>query len=518
MSKPITEHEGKKYLRVIRSCVDGVEIQIDIYDVLEAYDVKCQAIAHAIKKLLCAGTRGKGDKLQDLVGAEAAISRAIELEQSRQSPAPLTDAAKEWERLDNEFVKAQRERLKRLRNQEDKPLTNEEVEKLKVDYDKICDTLLKDALRNWPDIKTENTTPTTYGVPRMKPVIDKIVELKKITEASGESYFKETAPEFTEKEVVPPEIKAIDDYGQQLIQFVKEHWNHYALTGLDPAGIERDIKKVIEDVRKETLQSLIKSPEALKNATPVFNVEKFRPYSEERRIYFDMINLPLPIHHQGFTFALKDIKLLTQDNWTRWRSKLIEAQTTGDKIKEAIAQAKLNEIESYLLAIKEKEEKKPNATTLPKTEWINDPQMDKTLGEVMKEKGIDPERASEIPIPEVPPRPHPDFSYADRVEKVKEVVEQTTIGVESNLRYGIDVPIPELIGIGCSPVDWLGHQFNTGSLSCDSCGIFIRTFLSKPKENRPTCSGKKFDGTYPDAKKVADLSKESTAGRAEGQP
>ncbi len=79
--KSIHDHEGRKYLRTIYPA-DGVgsPIQVDIYQVLVAFGVTCQATGHCIKKLLCAGTRGKGDRLADLIGADAALSRAIDLE------------------------------------------------------------------------------------------------------------------------------------------------------------------------------------------------------------------------------------------------------------------------------------------------------------------------------------------------------------------------------------------------------------------------------------------------------
>lgn len=86
MSAKITEHEGNKYLRDIRSAVTGVgKLQIDVYSVLEAFKVTCPATSHAIKKLLCADIRGKGSKLDDLKGALAAVNRAIELQQQREA-------------------------------------------------------------------------------------------------------------------------------------------------------------------------------------------------------------------------------------------------------------------------------------------------------------------------------------------------------------------------------------------------------------------------------------------------
>lgn len=90
MTTEITKHEGKKYLRTVYPAfpVDvGVaavpSILIDVYCVLEAFQVICPATAHAVKKLLCAGERSKGSRLQDLEGARAAINRAIELEKQR---------------------------------------------------------------------------------------------------------------------------------------------------------------------------------------------------------------------------------------------------------------------------------------------------------------------------------------------------------------------------------------------------------------------------------------------------
>lgn len=86
MSKPILEHEGRKYLRTITSCVDGQSIQVDIYDVLFAFNVTCPAVAHAIKKLLAPGQRGKGPILADLIGADAALSRAIDRQKGKETP------------------------------------------------------------------------------------------------------------------------------------------------------------------------------------------------------------------------------------------------------------------------------------------------------------------------------------------------------------------------------------------------------------------------------------------------
>ena len=81
----ISAHEGKKYLRTIYPASDcpGEPIQIDTYEVTEAYGITCAAQIHALKKILVPGQRGKGDRIADLRGAIAALNRAIELEERR---------------------------------------------------------------------------------------------------------------------------------------------------------------------------------------------------------------------------------------------------------------------------------------------------------------------------------------------------------------------------------------------------------------------------------------------------
>lgn len=73
-----------KYIRQIRPVEGGeVAVNVDVYCVLEAFAVTCPARAHAIKKLLCTGIRGKGDADQDLAEAIAACQRAADLEKQR---------------------------------------------------------------------------------------------------------------------------------------------------------------------------------------------------------------------------------------------------------------------------------------------------------------------------------------------------------------------------------------------------------------------------------------------------
>ena len=83
MAPPIIEefsHSGSKYLRRIQ--IIGYD-QVDVYAVLEAFNVTCPARQHAIKKLLCAGIRGKADETQDIEEAKDAVDRAIQMSRDR---------------------------------------------------------------------------------------------------------------------------------------------------------------------------------------------------------------------------------------------------------------------------------------------------------------------------------------------------------------------------------------------------------------------------------------------------
>lgn len=56
---------------------DGVKTYVDVYRVLNAFDVRDAATQHAIKKLLAAGKRGHKDYVQDLKEAIASVELAI---------------------------------------------------------------------------------------------------------------------------------------------------------------------------------------------------------------------------------------------------------------------------------------------------------------------------------------------------------------------------------------------------------------------------------------------------------
>lgn len=75
---------GKKYLRAVANIHGQTLEDVDIYSLLDAWQVKCPAVQHALKKLIMPGQRKKGDALQDLTEAADAVARAITLERARQ--------------------------------------------------------------------------------------------------------------------------------------------------------------------------------------------------------------------------------------------------------------------------------------------------------------------------------------------------------------------------------------------------------------------------------------------------
>lgn len=68
-----------KYQRVIRGVDDCSFVLSDVYDVLKAFDVRCPALQHLIKKALCTGLRGHKTREQDLQDIIDSANRALEL-------------------------------------------------------------------------------------------------------------------------------------------------------------------------------------------------------------------------------------------------------------------------------------------------------------------------------------------------------------------------------------------------------------------------------------------------------
>lgn len=56
-------------------------VTIDVYDVLQAFNVTNPALQHLVKKALAVGQRGHKDKMEDLCDILASAQRAIELEE-----------------------------------------------------------------------------------------------------------------------------------------------------------------------------------------------------------------------------------------------------------------------------------------------------------------------------------------------------------------------------------------------------------------------------------------------------
>jgi hypothetical protein len=88
-SDPVEErfHRDDKYIRRIFSRSGNESIDVDIYNVLDAYKTGCPAIDHATKKLLCAGIRGSKSRMQDLREARDSIMRAMEMQHQREAVA-----------------------------------------------------------------------------------------------------------------------------------------------------------------------------------------------------------------------------------------------------------------------------------------------------------------------------------------------------------------------------------------------------------------------------------------------
>lgn len=100
-TKTIKEHEGSKYLRLINSPLENEHsIHIDVYEVLVAFNITCPARQHCIKKLLTAGNRqGHRNEVEDLISAEAALSRAIDLQKVRERKTFIKEAVEVYKNI-----------------------------------------------------------------------------------------------------------------------------------------------------------------------------------------------------------------------------------------------------------------------------------------------------------------------------------------------------------------------------------------------------------------------------------
>lgn len=78
---PTEETVKEIYPHYYRKLPDGLA-HVDVYAVLKLFECNDAAVAHAIKKLLCAGKRGAKDRGKDLQEAINSITRALDLDKA----------------------------------------------------------------------------------------------------------------------------------------------------------------------------------------------------------------------------------------------------------------------------------------------------------------------------------------------------------------------------------------------------------------------------------------------------
>lgn len=71
-------NEANKYIRPVTKRAER-NGGVDVYDLIVMYEITCPALGHAMKKMLCPGTRGAKTRLQDLKEAAWSLAVAIEL-------------------------------------------------------------------------------------------------------------------------------------------------------------------------------------------------------------------------------------------------------------------------------------------------------------------------------------------------------------------------------------------------------------------------------------------------------
>ena len=98
-----------KYLRTIygRDAEgNAASLQVDIYDILDAYPTRNPALDHLVKKALCPGQRGHKDMLTDLDDIIASAKRAKEIIVNKMTCTTeevLEDTPENMQMLENAF-------------------------------------------------------------------------------------------------------------------------------------------------------------------------------------------------------------------------------------------------------------------------------------------------------------------------------------------------------------------------------------------------------------------------------
>lgn len=80
---PLNEFECRQQATTSKYTRYCKGVQVDVYDVLQAFDVTNPALQHLIKKALCVGIRGHKTKQQDLQDIIDSAIRAKELESNK---------------------------------------------------------------------------------------------------------------------------------------------------------------------------------------------------------------------------------------------------------------------------------------------------------------------------------------------------------------------------------------------------------------------------------------------------
>jgi len=92
MSNDVTAPVRKQYSHYHKRVPTGVT-HIDVYRVLQMWDVRDPCLQHALKKLLVAGGRGSKGVEKDVAEAIASLQRWQEMHEEDQAPGPATPAA-----------------------------------------------------------------------------------------------------------------------------------------------------------------------------------------------------------------------------------------------------------------------------------------------------------------------------------------------------------------------------------------------------------------------------------------
>ena len=82
-ASPPAMNKYSREIKRIRIRGEVIPVFVDVYEVLTAFKTECPAMDHAAKKVLCAGSRGTKDSLQDKQEAIDSIVRSMEMEKER---------------------------------------------------------------------------------------------------------------------------------------------------------------------------------------------------------------------------------------------------------------------------------------------------------------------------------------------------------------------------------------------------------------------------------------------------